>query len=93
VKLPRATRPNAFNAWKKSAAAGRVFVVDAAGSAEVVATGLAWRNQVHPLVFEEAAVDLGRGLAAFSASRRGERPGRRVGFTTGSHWKTSTSPA
>jgi hypothetical protein len=31
-------------------------------------------------VFEEAAVDLGRGLAAFTASRRGERPGPRVGF-------------
>ena len=71
---------NAFNAWKRSAAAGRVFTVDTAGSAQVAATGLTWRGQVCQQVFEEAAVDLGRGLAAFTASRRGERPGRRVGF-------------
>ncbi|MFU8852487.1 helix-turn-helix domain-containing protein [Micromonospora sp. SL1-18] len=31
---------NAFNSWKCSAAAGRRFVVDAAGSVEVVVTGL-----------------------------------------------------
>ena len=31
-------------------------------------------------VFEEAAVDLGRGLAAYTASRCGARPGARVGF-------------
>jgi putative transposase len=71
---------NAFNAWKRSAAAGRVLVVDAAGTVEVVATGLAWRGEVCQQVFEEAAVDLGRALAGFSASRRGQRPGRRVGF-------------
>jgi putative transposase len=31
-------------------------------------------------VFEEAAVDLGRGLAAYTASKAGSRRGRRVGF-------------
>ena len=71
---------NAFNAWKRSAAAGRVWVVDPAGQAEMVVTGLAWRGQVCQQVFEEAAVDLGRALAALSASRRGERTGVRVGF-------------
>ncbi|MFU8850773.1 helix-turn-helix domain-containing protein [Micromonospora sp. SL1-18] len=69
---------NAFNSWKCSAAAGRRFVADAAGSVEVVATGVAWRAQV----CEEAAVDLGRGLTAWAESRRGKRSGRRVGFPT-----------
>jgi putative transposase len=55
---------NAFNAWKRSGAAGRVFAVDAAGAATVVAIGLRWRGEVCQQVFEEAAVDLGRGLAA-----------------------------
>ncbi|MBO0882743.1 MAG: hypothetical protein J2P17_20895, partial [Mycobacterium sp.] len=64
---------NAFSAWKRSAAAGRVFVVDRAGGARVVATGLAWRAEVLQQVFEEAAVDLGRGLAAFTNSRIRER--------------------
>ncbi|MEU3455139.1 RNA-guided endonuclease TnpB family protein [Micromonospora sp. NPDC006766] len=71
---------NAFNSWKTSAAAGRRFVVDAAGSVEIVATGLSWRAQVCQQVCEEAAVDVGRGLAAWADSRRGERSGRRVGF-------------
>jgi putative transposase len=71
---------NAFNEWKRSAAAGRMLVVDPTGATQVVATGLAWRSEVSQQVFEEAAVDLGRGLAAFTASRRGERPGPRVGF-------------
>jgi hypothetical protein len=31
-------------------------------------------------VFEEAAVDCGRALAAWSDSRSGKRPGKRVGF-------------
>lgn len=62
---------NAFNAWKRSPAAG----VAADGS-----VGLAWRGQVCQQVFEEAAADLGRALAAFSASRKGARAGRRVGF-------------
>jgi putative transposase len=63
---------NAFNAWKRSARAGRVFAVDGAGTATVVATGLSWRTEVCQLVFEEAAVDLGRALAAFAAARRGQ---------------------
>ncbi len=71
---------NAFNSWKCSAQAGRRFV--AAGSAEVVATGLSWRAQVCQQVCEEAAVDLGRGLTAWAESRGGKRSGRRVGFPT-----------
>jgi putative transposase len=71
---------NAFNAWKRSAAAGRVFAVDSCGTATVVAVGLSWRSQVCEQVFEEAAVDLGRALAAFTESRRGRGCGRRVGF-------------
>ncbi|WP_454195511.1 RNA-guided endonuclease TnpB family protein [Nocardia sp. Marseille-Q1738] len=71
---------NAFNTWKKTEAAGRVFAVDPGGVAEVEVTGLAWRNQVCQQVFEEAAVDCGRALAAWSDSRTGKRPGRRVGF-------------
>jgi putative transposase len=71
---------NVFNAWKKTEAAGRVLSVDPAGIAEVVVTGLSWRNQVYQQVFEEAAVDLGKGLKAWSESRSGKRNGRRVGF-------------
>ncbi|MFD4441815.1 RNA-guided endonuclease InsQ/TnpB family protein [Nocardia sp. NPDC058519] len=43
-------------------------------------TGLVWRAQVCQQVFEEAAVDCGRALAAFSESRSGKRAGKRVGF-------------
>ncbi len=71
---------NWFNAWKKTGAAGRRFAVDSQGCVELVDVGLSWRKEVCALVFEEAAIDLGRGLAAFSASRRGERKGARVGF-------------
>jgi putative transposase len=71
---------NTFNAWKKTEAAGRVFSVDAGGVAEVVVTGLSWRGHVNQQVFEEAAVDLGKGLKAWSDSRSGTRLGRRVGF-------------
>jgi putative transposase len=71
---------NAFNAWKRSAAAGRMFVVNATGSTQVTVTGLAWRHEVSQQVFEEAAVDLGRALTAFSAARHGKRRRRRVGF-------------
>ena len=71
---------NAFNSWKTSEKAGRVFAVDSSGSARVVRVGLAWRQEVCAGVFKEAAVDLGRALGAFSASRRGTRAGRRVGF-------------
>jgi|SRR5579859_3099458 len=72
---------NAFNAWKRSPRAGRVFAVDGGGVAAVVGTGLVWRGQVHQQVFEEAAVDLGRALSGFGAARRGSRRrGGRVGF-------------
>ncbi|MFC4087509.1 RNA-guided endonuclease InsQ/TnpB family protein [Micromonospora sp. GCM10011541] len=73
---------NAFNSWKTSAQAGRRFVVDRSRSTEMVATGLSWRTQVCQQVCEEAAVDLGRGLSAWTDSRGGKRPGRRVGFPT-----------
>jgi putative transposase len=71
---------NAFNAWKKTEAAGRVFSVDSAGVAETVVTGLPWRTKVSQQVFEEAAADCGRALAAWSDSRSGKRTGKRVGF-------------
>ncbi|MEO9201858.1 MAG: RNA-guided endonuclease TnpB family protein [Mycobacterium sp.] len=71
---------NTFNAWKKTEDAGRVFTVDTAGVAKPVVTGLAWRTQVCQQVFEEAAVDCGKGLEAWSQSRSGKRKGKRVGF-------------
>jgi len=70
---------NLFNGWKKTEQAGRIICVDAGGDAEVVATGLAWRTRVCQQVFEEAVVDLGKALGAWTDSRRGERGGRRVG--------------
>lgn len=71
---------NTFNAWKRTENAGRVFIVDTHGTAEPVATGLAWRTQVCQQVFEEAAVDCGKGLTAWSQSRSGTRKGTRIGF-------------
>jgi putative transposase len=71
---------NAFNAWKKTAEAGRVFTVDSGGVADATVTGLPWRREVCQQVFEEAAVDLGKGLSAWSDSRCGKRKGKRVGF-------------
>ena len=71
---------NTFNGWKKTGSAGRVFTVDATGVTEPVVTGLAWRTEVCQQVFEEAAVDLGKGLKAWSDSRWGKRRGKRVGF-------------
>jgi putative transposase len=71
---------NAFNAWKKTEDAGRVFVVGASGETAIVVTGLAWRTDVCQQVFEEAAVDCGRALAFWSDSRSGKRKGKRVGF-------------
>jgi putative transposase len=71
---------NAFNAWKKTQDAGRVLAVDTTGEAELVVTGLAWRREVCQQVFEEAAVDCGRALSAWSDSRSGKRKGKRVGF-------------
>ena len=70
---------NAFNAWKKTEAAGRRFVVDPNGDVDVVVTGLAWRGQVVQQVFEEAAVDVGKALRAWLDSRKGERAGKKVG--------------
>jgi putative transposase len=71
---------NAFNGWKKSEDAGRVFSVGGDGVAETVVTGLLWRSEVCQQVFEEAAVDCGRALAAWSDSRAGRRKGKRAGF-------------
>ncbi|MGW6332645.1 RNA-guided endonuclease TnpB family protein [Nocardia rhamnosiphila] len=82
---------NAFNTWKKSEAAGRIFTVDPTGDTTVEVTGLAWRNEVCQQVFEEAATDCGRGLAAWSDSRTGKRRGRRVGFPRFKKKTTSTA--
>lgn len=71
---------NGFNTWKRTEAAGRVLAVDGDGIAEVVITGLDWRNEVCQQVFEEAAVDLGKALKAWSDSRSSKRKGKRVGF-------------
>ena len=57
---------NAFNAWKRSEAAGRVFVAAPDGTITKQVTGLGWRQEVSAQVFEEAAVDLGRALAAYA---------------------------
>ncbi len=69
-----------FNAWKKTEQAGRVFTVDSTGEASLTSVGLGWRNRVCQQVFEEAAVDLGRGLGAWQDSRTGTRAGSLVGF-------------
>jgi putative transposase len=71
---------NAFNTWKRSEEAGRVFVVGSKGTCNKQVTGLAWRHEVTAQVFEEAAVDLGRALAAYTRARVGTREGGRVGF-------------
>jgi putative transposase len=71
---------NAFNAWKRSEAAGRTFIVASDGTITKQVTGLAWRREVAAQVFEEAAVDLGRALAAYEASKSGVRRGQPVGF-------------
>ncbi|HET9875735.1 MAG TPA: transposase, partial [Mycobacterium sp.] len=76
------------NAWKKTENAGRVFTVDTAGVAQLGITGLAWRTQVCQQVFEEAAVDCGKGLTAWSDSRSGKRKGKRLGFP---HFKKKAS--
>jgi putative transposase len=53
--------------------AGRMFCVNSQGSIDTVVTGLAWRREVCQQVFEEAAVDLVKGLKAWSDSRCGKR--------------------
>jgi putative transposase len=65
----------AINRWKTSESAGRVFVVAPDGTTTKQVTGLSWRTQISAQVFEEAAVDLGRGLARYALCS-----GRRVGF-------------
>jgi putative transposase len=62
---------NAFNTWKRGEQAGRRFAVASDGSICKQVTGLSWRHQVCAQVFEEAAVDLGRALAAHA--RGGDR--------------------
>jgi hypothetical protein len=74
---------NAFNAWKRSEAAGRVCVAAPDGTITKQVTGLGWRHEVSAQVFEEAAVDLGRALSAYS-SNSSETHGDRVGFP---RWK------
>src|SRR5918999_563020 len=69
----------AFNAWKSSEDAGRVFVVAVNGATSKRVTGLAWRHKVSAQVFEEAAVDLGRALSAYQSAKKGTRC-RQVGF-------------
>jgi putative transposase len=71
---------NAFNAWKKTEDAGQVIAVDGDGAAEVAVTGLSWRREVCQQVFEEAAVDCGRALAAWSDSLSGKRKGKPAAF-------------
>jgi putative transposase len=71
---------NAFNKWKKTEDAGRVFAVDSNGSVQAVVTGLVWRHEVYQQVCEEAAVDCGRALTAWSDSRSGKRKGPHVTF-------------
>jgi hypothetical protein len=60
---------NAFNHWKKSERAGRVFVVSPDGTTTKQVTGLSWRTEVSAQVFEEAAVDLGRALARYAEAK------------------------
>ena len=71
---------NAFNAWKRSEAAGRIFFVASDGTITKQVTGLSWRREVSAQVFEEAAVDLGRALTAYAQAKSGNGKGRRVGF-------------
>ena len=71
---------NAINTWKRSEAAGRVFVVAPDGTTTKQVTGLGWRHEVSAQVFEEAAIDLGRALAAYAQARVGGRNRRLVGF-------------
>jgi len=71
---------NAYNAWKGSEAAGRVFSVARDGATTKKVTGLAWRHDVSAQVFEEAAVDFGRALAAYGQAKAGKDKGQRVGF-------------
>jgi putative transposase len=66
---------NAINRWKTGESAGRIFTVAPDGTTTKQVTGLSWRKEISSQVFEEAAVDLGRGLARYA-----ERGDRRIGF-------------
>ncbi|MCV7391632.1 transposase [Mycobacterium porcinum] len=83
---------NAFNAWKRSEEAGRIFAVGNDGVVTALVTGLPWRTEVRQQVFEEAAVDLGKGLKAWSDSQSGQRRGKRIGFPQFKK-KTNTVPS
>jgi len=74
---------NAFGAWKRGEAAGRVFVAAPDGTVTKQVTGLEWRHEVSAQVFEEAAVDLGRALCTYAQTKSGKR-GRQAGFP---RWK------
>src|SRR5215212_5060403 len=74
---------NAFNAWKRSEAAGRVFVAEPDGTITKQVTGLGWRHEVSAQVFEEAAVDLGRALSVYAQAKM-SNCGPHVGFP---RWK------
>jgi putative transposase len=67
---------NAYNGWKRSEAAGRMFVAAPDGTITKQVTGLAWRHEVSAQVFEEAAVDLGRALSAYAEAKAGSRKDR-----------------
>jgi putative transposase len=71
---------NAFNAWKRGEAAGRVFVGAPDGTIAKQVTGLMWRHEISAQVFEEAAVDLGRALFAYAQAKADKSTRRRVGF-------------
>ena len=60
---------NAFNAWKRSEAAGRSFVVAPDATITKHVTGLVWQREISAQVFEEAAVDLGRALVTYEQGR------------------------
>jgi putative transposase len=75
---------NAFNGWKRSESAGRVFVAAPDGTITKRVIGLEWRHEVSAQVFEEAAIDLGRGLMAYAQAKSGNRKSGPVGFP---RWK------
>jgi putative transposase len=63
---------NAFNGWKRSESAGRIFVAAPDGTVTKKVTGLPWRRDVAAQVFEEAAVDFGRAFAAYAQASTGD---------------------
>ena len=56
------------------------FVVAPDTTVTKVVTGLAWQHEIAAQVFEEAAVDLSRALAAYLQAKAGSPNGRHVGF-------------